>query len=54
MVFVRSRPLAVTLNGRPNGRIMALAMVAVTASEATICVTSVKIGKVRRSVTQVP
>ncbi len=50
--FERSSPLLVTLNGRPKGLSTALANVALTASAATICVTSVKIGIAREPVTQ--
>ncbi|MNL05047.1 hypothetical protein D3C87_1256280 [compost metagenome] len=50
--FERSSPLLVTLNGRPNGLNTALASVAVTASAATIWVTSVKIGIAREPVIQ--
>jgi hypothetical protein len=48
----RSSPLLVTLKGRPNGLNIALTSDAVTASAATICVTSVKIGSARWPVIQ--
>ncbi|MNS92680.1 hypothetical protein D3C72_1268230 [compost metagenome] len=50
--FERSSPLLVTLNGRPNGLNIALTSDTVTASDATICVTSVKIGSARWPVIQ--
>nr|WP_280813662.1 hypothetical protein [Variovorax sp. TBS-050B] len=51
-VLVRSSPLAVTLNGRPKGRSIALASVLDTAMAATSWLTSLKIGRQRRPLIQ--